>query len=325
MTRRGLILALAIPLSTVTGAGVAHADVCTTMTSGTYRIDGVYGAVPKVRTGGSRQTDNTLHLDAPDQSATAFEVMVIPTRQQGGYTPGPAPSVQLSVDGGPAHRFSFTWKPALQSGNLGTWNSNRVEFGGLTRGDHVLHETLSMPVGSPDGVYELGAYLYPEGPCSMVTGTKMGGVSFEFTGGGPAQAPTPAPGGATTRKPDPRPTATRTSAPRTTPTGTPVPQPAADPASPVPSEAPPSPTPEAPSPSASAVPSATPSPAPTPTDRPAAVPLAATPAAHGSPVLPWALGTSAVLAAATAGGVLAVRRRRATPGAAAAPTTADVG
>ncbi|WP_371493646.1 hypothetical protein OG871_01260 [Kitasatospora sp. NBC_00374] len=321
MTRRGLILALAIPLSQVTGAGVAHADVCTTMTSGTYRIDGVYGAVPKVRTGGSRETDNTLHLDAPDQSATAFEVAVVPTRQQGGYTPGPAPSVQLSVDGGPAHRFSFTWKPALQPGNLGTWNSNRVEFGGLTRGDHVLHETLSMPAGSPDGVYELGAYLYPEGPCSMVTGTKMGGVSFEFTGGSPAQAPTPAPGGATTRKPEPRTTAATTPVPRTTQTGTPVPQPAADPPSPVPSEAPSSPAPEAPAPSANATPSA----APTAPDRPTAVPLAATPAAHGSPVLPWALGTSALLAAATAGGVLALRRRRATDGTADAPATADGG
>lgn len=265
------------------------------MATGTYRIDGVYGQIPDVRMGGSRTIDNRLHLDAPDQGATAYEMTVIPTQQQGGYTPGPAPSVQLSVDGGPVHRFSFTWRPALQSGNLGTWNSNRVEFGGLSRGDHVLHETLSMPAGSPDGVYELGAEAYMEGPCAMVTGTKMGGVSYWFTSGNPAQASAPAPGGSATRKPSPRATATGT------------PEPSATSVSPSPSPS------DVPSPSASPMPSPSPTPSavdsPSAAGSPTAVPLAATPAAHNSSV-PWVLGALVAVAALAAGGVLALRRRR---------------
>ncbi|WP_431676504.1 hypothetical protein [Kitasatospora sp. KL5] len=313
MTRRGLTLALAISLCSATGAGVAHADGCTTGTPGTYRIDGVFGGVPQVRMGGSLTIDNKLHLDAPDQGTSAFEVMVIPVRQQGGYTPGRAPSVSLSVDGGPSHRFSLTWRPATRSGDLGTWISNRVEFGGLSRGVHVLHENLSVPVGSPNGIYELGAYAFMEGPCGMVTGTRMGHVSYEFTGGTPARATAPASGGSTTGRPSPRATAT----------GTPEPVPTAKSPFPVPSGSLPS------SPSTASSPSPqttwTPSPSPTPplADSPAVVPLTATPAANGSSALPWMLGALVALAASVAGGTLALRRRRAvgdTGGAGAAET-----
>ncbi|MCX4749864.1 hypothetical protein OG455_30850 [Kitasatospora sp. NBC_01287] len=314
---------------TVTAAGQAHADVCTTMATGTYSIDGVYGPIPNVRAGGSHTTDNMLHLDAPDQASAEYDMMIIPTQQQGGYTPGPAPSVQLSVDGGPSHSFSFTWQLAPQSGDLGTWNSGRVAFGGLSRGDHVLHETLSMPAGSPDGVYELEAEAYL-GPCAMITPTKLGTVSDYFTGGNPAQAPAPTPGGGTTRTPSPRATATTTGTPEPSPRATATPKPslratakpspratttAAAAAAPEPS-----PTTDPPSPSASPTPSAspspiaspTPSPSPTPTTvkSPTVVQLAATPAAHSSPALPWVVGVLGVLAALAAGGAFALRRRR---------------
>ncbi|GAA1269496.1 hypothetical protein GCM10009665_67470 [Kitasatospora nipponensis] len=325
MTRRGLTLALAISLSAATGSGLAHADTCQTMATGSYTIDGVYGQIPNVRMGGSRTIDNTLHLNAPDQGSAGFEMTVIPTSQQGGYTPGPAPSVRLSVDGGPSHSFSFSWRPGL-AGNLSTWNSDRVEFGGLSRGDHVLHETLSMPAGTPDGTYELGAEAYL-GPCAMISPTKLGPVSYWFTGGDPAHTPTPAPGGGTTRKPSPPATASPSSTRRATATATPRPSsqatatsaPEPDPLTDSPSPSP-SPSPavsDSPSPSPSPTPSSSPTPSPvdspTAAGSPTAVPLAASPAAHGSSALPWLLGTLLVAAIAV-GGVLALRRRRAAGG-----------
>lgn len=295
MTRRGLALAFAIPLSVLPGADVAHAEVCTSMATGTYRTDGVYGQIPQVRMGGSRTVDNVLTLDAPDQASAVFQLQIVSVDQQ---TPGPAPSARLSVDGGPAHGFSFTWQPPRIAGTMGSWVSNEVQFGGLSRGRHVLHETLSMPVGSPNGVYELGA-MVALGPCSMITVSKLGGVSFSFTGGSPAQAATPAPGG-TTRKPTPRatPTAMPTSSPQATASPTPVPSPT--------TEAPsPTPTPSAsPTPVPSPTPTVTPPPSPTP------VTLAVTPVGHSGSGLPWALGALVAVAGLGAGGVFVVRRRR---------------
>ncbi|MEU2629686.1 hypothetical protein [Kitasatospora sp. NPDC007106] len=303
MTRRGLTLALAMSLCAATGAGVAHADGCTPEAGGTYKIDGVTGSVPKVRMGNSLTIDNRMHLDAPDQSSSAFETMVIPVRQQGGYTPGRPPTVSLSVDGGPSHRFSFTWRPATRPGDLGTWVSTRVEFGRLTRGVHVLHETLSMPVGSPDGLYELGAYAYMDGPCGMVRGTTMGSVSYEFTGGTPAREPSRATGGGATDTPSPRVSTSRTPGAAGTP-GSPSQAPSGSPSPSAPS----SPSVSAP-PSPGGSPMSSPSPTPPVAASPAVVPLATTPAANGSSALPWVIGLLAALAAVAVGGVLALRRR----------------
>ncbi|GAA5024364.1 hypothetical protein [Kitasatospora paranensis] len=300
MTRRSLTLALAISLCSVVGAGAAHADGCPAAGPGTYRIDGVTGTVPKVRMGGSLTIDNRMHLDAPDQSAAAFETMVVPVRQTGGYTPGRAPSVSLSVDGGPSHHFSFTWRPGGQGGNLGTWISNRVQFGSISRGDHVLHETLSMPPGSPDDLYELGAYAYMDGPCGMVTGTRMGSVTYEFTGGAPAHTPTPA---APTRA-----GASDTPSPRTAATGTP------QPVTSVNASSGPSALSGVPSPGVSGTPAGSPAPSESESDSPAAVPLSATPVANGGSALPWGLGALAASAALSIGGAVALRRRRATGG-----------
>ncbi|WP_405019019.1 hypothetical protein OHV05_20780 [Kitasatospora sp. NBC_00070] len=299
MTRRGLALAFAIPLSVLPGAGVAHAEVCTSMATGTYRTDGVYGQVPQVRMGGSRTVDNVLTLDAPDQGSAVWQLQIVSVDQQ---TPGPAPSARLSVDGGPAHGFSFTWQPPRMAGTMGSWVSDEVRFGGLSRGRHVLHETLSMPVGSPNGVYELSA-MAALGPCSMITVSKLGGVSFSFTGGSPAQPATPAPAG-TTRKPTPR--ATPTAKPASPPQATTSPTP---PPSPTPEEPSPAPTPT-PTPSASPTPEPSPTPTVTPTPSPTPVTLAATPAGHSGSGLPWALGALVAVAGLGAGGVLVVRRRR---------------
>jgi hypothetical protein len=307
--RRGLTLALAISLCSVAGAGVAHADGCTAGEPGTYSIDGVSGGVPKVRMGGSLTINNRMHVDAPDQSAAAFEAMVVPVRQTGGYTPGRAPSASLSVDGGPSHHFSFSRRPGGGGGNLGTWISNRVEFGAVSRGDHVLHETLSMPLGSPDDLYELGVYAFMDGPCGMVTGTRTGVVTYDFTGGTPAHTPAPAM--------PPRAGASATPGPRTAATGTPQPAMAAN----TPSAAPSGPSaPSAsvsgvsgvPSPGASGTPAG--SPTPSVVDAPAVVPLSATPVAKGGSALPWVLGLLAAMAALSVGGTVALRRRRAAGG-----------
>ncbi|BFV57555.1 hypothetical protein KCMC57_up26590 [Kitasatospora sp. CMC57] len=304
MTRRGLTLTFAISLAVLPGVGTARAEVCTSMPSGTYRTDGVYGQIPQVKLGGSRTIDNVLQLDAPDQASAVFQLQIVSVQQQ---TPGPSPSARLSVDGGPAHGFSFTWQPPRMAGTLGSWISNEVQFGGLSQGRHVLHETLSMPVGSPNGVYELGA-MVALGPCSRITPTKLGGVSFSFTGGAPATAPGPATGG-TTSKPTARATATATPAPSRKPTASPTPEPS--PSTDAPS---PSPTPSA-DPTPTAEPSPTPSPTPTSSPSPSAVALAVTPVSHSSSGLPWALGALGALVAGVglAVGAVVVRSRRRTP------------
>ncbi|MFD0526603.1 hypothetical protein ACFQ1I_04005 [Kitasatospora arboriphila] len=167
----------------------------------------------------------------------------------------------------------------------------------------MLHETLSMPVGSPDGLYELGAYAYMDGPCGMVRGTTMGSVSYEFTGGTPAREPSRATGGGATDTPSPRVSTSRTPGAAGTP-GSPSPAPSGSPSPSAPS----SPSVSAP-PSPGGSPMSSPSPTPPVAASPAVVPLATTPAANGSSALPWVIGLLAALAAVAVGGVLALRRR----------------
>ncbi|WP_035848469.1 hypothetical protein [Kitasatospora azatica] len=302
MNRPALMLALAIALPA--GAGVAHADstpqpVCTSMTSGTWKIDGVYGQIPTTSFGGSATVDTQIHLDGPDQSATSYSVRVVPSPQQAGFAPGPTPTVHLSVDGS-SHGFAPNWTPPYVAGTLGSWNSGFVEFGALSRGTHTVHATVSVPAGNQDGVYELVLDARMEQPCTQVHESAGGSLSYYFTGGKPAPAPVPAPTSAApaTRKPSARPSSAE---------ATPEPAPSTD--APSPSASP------SPSESASPTPSPTPTPsasaAPSPADSPSAVPLAATPVAHGSSALPWVAGTVVLLAALAAGAVLLLRRRRA--------------
>ncbi|PYC78589.1 hypothetical protein C7C46_15920 [Streptomyces tateyamensis] len=184
---------------------------------------------------------------------------------------------------------------------MSQWNSDRLQLGGLTRGDHVLHETLSVPDGNPAGSYELIVEMLMDG-CNRVSGTKDGPVTVWF-GAVPGKAPAGAPtGGGTTGG-----TATRKASASAT-----RPSPNTDSPSPSPSDSPSPSAGASPSDSPTPSPSASPSAVASPTEpaSPAAVPLAASPAAHSGSALPWMLGALAAVAVLVAGGVLVWRRRR---------------